>query len=128
MGSLSVQCHLSLSSSSLHLKLSSRNLKCNATLSGYKLSTSRCEEAFEFHYHVFSIVFMFGFLFYFFCVVFFFFDEWSSSICDNKSTTVNLWRSFRCVALFEAHGQDYSEKVPLKCNQNGTMKNEVMIV
>ena len=61
-------------------------------------------------------------------VSFFFFDEWSSSICDNKSTTVNLWRSFRCVALFEAHGQDYREKVPLKCNQNGTMKNEVMIV
>ena len=61
-------------------------------------------------------------------VSFFFFDEWSSSIRDNKSTTVNLWRSFRCVALFEAHGQDYSEKVPLQCNQNGTMKNEVMIV
>ena len=116
-----------MSSLSLILFLAFEILKCNATLSGYKLSTSRCEEAFEFHYHVFSIVFMFGFLFYFFCVVFFF-DEWSSSICDNKSTTVNLWRSFRCVALFEAHGQDYSEKVPLKCNQNGTMKNEVMIV
>ena len=71
-------------------------------------------------------------LFLWFFVLFllcrFFFDEWSSTICDNKSTKVNLWRSFRCVALFEAHGQDYSEKVPLKCNQNGTMKNEVMIV
>ena len=127
MGRLSVQCHLSLSSSSLHLKFSSRNLKCNATLSGYKLSTSRCEEAFEFHYHVFSIVLCLVFCFISF-VSFFFFDEWSSSIRDKKSTTVNLWRSFRCVALFEAHGQDYSEKVPLKCNQNGTMKNEVMIV
>ena len=58
MGSLSVQSHLSLSlslsSSSLHFEFSSRNFKCNATLSGYKLATSRCEEAVEFHYHVFS--------------------------------------------------------------------------
>ena len=56
MGSLSVQSHLSLSlsSSSLHFEFSSRNFKCNATLSGYKLAISRCEEAVEFHYHVFS--------------------------------------------------------------------------
>ena len=54
MGSLSVQSHLSLSSSSLHFEFSSRNFKCNATLSGYKLATSRCKEAVEFHYHVFS--------------------------------------------------------------------------
>ena len=74
MGSLSVQCHLSLSlsSSSLHLKFSSRNLKCNATLSGYKLATSRCEEAVEFHYHVFSYCFYVWFFVLFVLCRFFF--------------------------------------------------------
>lgn len=58
-----------------------------------------------------------------------FFVEWSSFICDNYLPRYTCSRVLvRCVALFEAHGQDYSEKVPLKCNQNGTMKNEVMIV
>ena len=73
MGSLSVQSHLSLSSSSLHFEFSSRNFKCNATLSGYKLATSRCEEAVEFHYHVFSHC-LYVCFFCFNCFVSFFFS------------------------------------------------------
>ena len=104
MGSLSVQSHLSLSSSSLHFEFSSRNFKCNATLSGYKLATSRCEEAVEFHYHVFSHC-LYVCFFCFNCFVsFFFFVEWNSFICDNYLPRYTCSRVLvRCVALFEAH-------------------------
>lgn len=74
MGSLSVQSHLSLSSSSLHVEFSSRNFKCNATLSGYKLATSRCEEVVEFHYHVFSHCFYVWFFVLIVLCRFFFFS------------------------------------------------------
>lgn len=103
MGSLSVQSHLSLSSSSLHFEFSSRNFKCNATLSGYKLATSRCEEAVEFHYHVFSHCF---YVWFFVLIVLcrFFFFEWNSFICDNYLPRYTCSRVLvRCVALFEAH-------------------------